>query len=72
MTVIVVPFESPVQREERLYLECEEALETHSMEQTEASREALQEAVRRWEAARIKLRLRKNARPTAGVSNTAA
>ena len=72
MTAIVVPFETPVQREERLYLECEEALETHSVEQTEASREALQEAVRRWKAARIALRLRKNARPTADVSNTAA
>ena len=72
MTAIAVPFESPVQREERLYLECEEALETHSVEQTEASREALQEAVRCWKAARIALRLRKNARPTAGVSNTPA
>ena len=72
MTAIVVPFESPVQREERLYLECEEALETHSAEQTEASREALHEAVRRWKAARINLRRRSSAGQSAPVPDTAA
>ena len=72
MTAVIIPFETSVQREERLYRECEEALDAHWAERTEASQEALKEAVRRWKAARIALRLRKNARPTAGVSNTAA
>ena len=72
MTAVIVPFETPVQREERLYLECEEALETHWAERTEASQEALNEAVRRWKAARVELRLRRNARPTAPASDTAA
>ena len=71
MTAVIVPFERPAQREERLYLECEEALETYSAEQTEANQEALKAAVRRWKAAMIALRLRSSPRPTASPTGTA-
>jgi hypothetical protein len=65
MTRVIVPFETPVQQEERLYLECEQALESYSTERTETSQQALKEAVRRWKAARIALRIHKSAGPTA-------
>ena len=61
MTAVIVPFETPAQREERLYRECEAAYQTYGAERTQANHEALLEAVQRWEAARMTLRLRKSA-----------
>jgi|tagenome__1003787_1003787.scaffolds.fasta_scaffold17399509_2 hypothetical protein len=65
MTGVIVAFETPSQREERLYRECEQALQSYSAERTKTSQQALQDAVRRWKTARIALRTQKRSGPTA-------
>jgi hypothetical protein len=52
----VIAFQTPTQREERLYKACEAAYFAHLRLGTQTSRQAMVDALHRWNAAREHLR----------------